>query len=60
MNENKGFTIKCNKCGREDEYKDKSFYSKQFDEEDGQIILGVSWGYEEGSIKCECGNIIEF
>lgn len=55
-----GFTIKCNKCGREDEYKCGSFYSKQFYEEEGKIILGINWGYEEGSIECECGNKIEF
>lgn len=56
-----GFIIKCKRCGKEDEYKDKDFYSKQFQEgEESKIILGISWGYEEGSIECACGNTIEF
>lgn len=55
-----GFIIKCKRCGKEDEYLDKDFYRKQFDKGDSKIILAVSWGYEEGEIRCKCGNVIEF
>lgn len=59
MNKNEGFTIRCNKCGSEDEYKE-GCYSNQFYKDNCKIILGINWSYEEGVIKCsKCGNTIE-
>lgn len=59
MDETIGFTIICNKCKREVKYKDKKWYSDQFDK-DYEIKFGIAWPYEEGEIKCKCGNVIEF
>jgi len=56
-----GFTLKCNKCGREIQLKGKNFYTKQLNEypENDKLYLGISFGYEEIEIECVCGNRIE-
>ena len=54
-----GFTLRCNKCGREVKLKGNKFYNKQWDDDYNQkIILGVNWYSQEVEIKCECGNEI--
>ena len=60
MDEEKGFIIKCNRCGREDTYKSENWYAKQFYEDEGEIVTSINYGYEEASIECKCGNKIEF
>ena len=52
-----GFTLKCNRCGRELKLKGNNFYSIQADKQyHNKLFLGIDWHYEEVKIKCECGN----
>lgn len=55
---NKGFTIKCNKCGAETKIRDRKTNSwKGLICSNKIISFFINWGYEEGSIKCsKCGN----
>ena len=57
-NKDKGFIVKCNKCGNEIDANDY-FYEQQILLKK-EIQVKISWGYEEGLIKCNCGNYIEF
>ena len=53
IDKNEGFTIKCNKCGRESVYTNPMVGTK------GGIILYIDWHYEEGDFHCDCGNIVK-
>jgi DNA-directed RNA polymerase subunit M/transcription elongation factor TFIIS len=59
VGKNEGFVLKCSKCGNSLEIISKDFYMEQF-ENDTEIKLEIDWGYEEGSIVCECGNVVIF
>ena len=60
MSKNKGFTLKCNECGRKLILTGNDFYNIQLNNQfHNKLFLGINWGYEEVQIECECGNEID-